>query len=77
MPMTAQKNDITLQRITYLRGPKIWTYRSVLDVWLDLGELEDHPSERALHAWNLSGERILRASRARSQGFALLHALTA
>ncbi len=44
--MTAQKNDITLQRITYLRGPNIWTYRSVLEVWLDLGELEDHPSDK-------------------------------
>ncbi|WP_374569011.1 cyanophycin synthetase [Ideonella sp.] len=44
--MTAQKNDIQLQRITYLRGPNIWTYRSVLEVWLDLGELEDHPSDK-------------------------------
>ena len=40
----SQKNDIKLLRINYLRGPNIWTYRSVLEVWLDLGELEDHPS---------------------------------
>ena len=37
----SQKNDIKLLRINYLRGPNIWTYRSVLEVWLDLGELED------------------------------------
>ena len=36
--------DIQLLRINYLRGPNIWTYRPVLEVWLDLGELEDFPS---------------------------------
>ena len=36
--------DIQLLRITYLRGPSIWTYRPVLEVWLDLGALEDYPS---------------------------------
>ena len=36
--------DIRLQQITYLRGPNIWTYRPVLEVWLDLGKLEDYPS---------------------------------
>ncbi|RZS54969.1 cyanophycin synthetase [Sphaerotilus mobilis] len=38
------KEDIQLLRINYLRGPNVWTYRPVLEVWLDLGELEDHPS---------------------------------
>jgi cyanophycin synthetase len=38
------KNDIRLLRINYLRGPNIWTYRPCLEVWLDLGELEDYPS---------------------------------
>ena len=33
--------DIRLQRIRYLRGPNIWTYRPVLETWLDLGELEE------------------------------------
>ncbi len=37
-------DDIQLLRINYLRGPNVWTYRSVLEVWLDLGELEDLPS---------------------------------
>jgi cyanophycin synthetase len=44
--MSAKKPDIQLQRITFLRGPNIWTYRPVMEVWLDLGELEDFPSNR-------------------------------
>ncbi|OJX30028.1 MAG: cyanophycin synthetase [Burkholderiales bacterium 68-12] len=40
----ATLNDIQLLRINYLRGPNIWTYRPALEVWLDLGALEDHPS---------------------------------
>ncbi len=39
-----KKADIQLLRINYLRGPNVWTYRAVLETWLDLGELEDHPS---------------------------------
>ncbi|MEB2347001.1 MAG: cyanophycin synthetase [Comamonadaceae bacterium] len=35
---------IELLRTTYLRGPSIWTYRPVLEVWLALGELERYPS---------------------------------
>ncbi|MES3009297.1 MAG: cyanophycin synthetase [Pseudomonadota bacterium] len=38
--------DIALLRINYLRGPNIWTYRPVLEVWLDLGELEELPSDK-------------------------------
>ncbi len=38
--------DIRLQRIRYLRGPNIWTYRPVLETWLDLGELEAWPSDK-------------------------------
>jgi cyanophycin synthetase len=37
-------DDIRLLRVTYLRGPNLWTYRSALEVWLDLGALEQHPS---------------------------------
>ncbi|MDP1789994.1 MAG: cyanophycin synthetase, partial [Methylibium sp.] len=40
----SKKNDLQLLRINYLRGPNVWTYRPVLETWLDLGELEDHPS---------------------------------
>ncbi|MDP9900594.1 cyanophycin synthetase [Variovorax ginsengisoli] len=39
-------DDIQLLRINYLRGPNLWTYRPVLEVWLDLGRLEDYPSQR-------------------------------
>ena len=38
--------DIQLLRTTYLRGPSVWTYRPILEVWLDLGELEDFPSNK-------------------------------
>ena len=41
--MTDQKK-IDILRVTYLRGPNIWTYRPVIEAWLDIGTLEDHPS---------------------------------
>ena len=41
--MTAQKN-IDILRVQYLRGPNIWTYRPVIEAWLDIGSLEAHPS---------------------------------
>jgi cyanophycin synthetase len=31
-------------KILPLRGPNIWTYRPVIEVWLDIGILEDSPS---------------------------------
>jgi len=42
----SKKEDIKLLRINYLRGPNMWTYRPVLEVWLDLGELEDFPTHK-------------------------------
>ncbi len=39
-----KKNDIKFLRVAHLRGPNIWTYRPVLEAWLDIGELEDFPS---------------------------------
>src|SRR5574344_667428 len=42
-PMATFK-DIEILRTTFLRGPSVWTYRPVLEVWLALGELEEHPS---------------------------------
>ncbi len=36
--------DIAILRMRYLRGPNVWTYRPVLESWVDLGVLEDHPS---------------------------------
>lgn len=39
-----KKQDIDILRVTHLRGPNIWTYRPVIEAWLDIGELEDYPS---------------------------------
>ena len=36
--------DIAILRMRYLRGPNVWTYRPVIESWVDLGPLEDHPS---------------------------------
>ena len=36
--------DIAISRMRYLRGPNVWTYRPVIEAWVDLGPLEDHPS---------------------------------
>ena len=36
--------DIKILRVTHLRGPNMWTYRPVLEVLIDIGELEDYPS---------------------------------
>ena len=44
--MTVKKNEIKLLRVTYLRGPNVWTYRPVLETWLDLGDLEQSPSHQ-------------------------------
>ncbi|MCA0177065.1 MAG: cyanophycin synthetase [Proteobacteria bacterium] len=49
--MSEPSFHIALERITFLRGPNIWTYRSAMEVWLDLGQLEDHPSN-ALPGFN-------------------------
>lgn len=44
--MSFSTADIKLLRVRYLRGPNIWTFRAAMEVWLDLGMLEDHPSNR-------------------------------
>jgi len=36
--------DITFLEIRHLRGPNIWTYRPVIEAIVDIGELEDFPS---------------------------------
>jgi len=35
---------IEFLKIVPLRGPNIWTYRPVLEAWVDIGDLEDSPS---------------------------------
>ncbi len=44
--MTTQKKDIQALRTSHLRGPNIWTYRPVIEVWLDIGEFEKLPSNQ-------------------------------
>lgn len=39
-----KKKDIEFLRVTHLGGPNIWTYRPVIEVWVDIGALEDFPS---------------------------------
>jgi len=41
-----KKKDIEVLRVTHLRGPNIWTYRPVIESWLDIGELENFPSNK-------------------------------
>ncbi len=36
--------NIEILRIISLRGPNIWTYRPALEAWIDIGELEECPS---------------------------------
>lgn len=44
MTQAMTKKSIELLRVTHLRGPNIWTYRPVIEAWVDIGVLEDHPS---------------------------------
>jgi len=39
-----KKKAIEFLRVTHLRGPNIWTYRPVIEAWVDIGGLEDCPS---------------------------------
>lgn len=48
---------IEFYKFVHLRGPNMWTYCPVLEVWTDIGELEDYPSnllpgfQERLSAW--------------------------
>jgi cyanophycin synthetase len=39
-----EKKNIEFLKIMPLHGPNIWTYRPVLEAWVDIGYLEDSPS---------------------------------
>ncbi len=39
-----QKKYIEFINMMMLRGPNIWAYRPVIEAWVDIGELEDYPS---------------------------------
>lgn len=38
------QKDLKFLRIKHLGGPNIWTYRPVIEAWVDIGELEEAPS---------------------------------
>jgi len=38
--------DIIFREMFSLRGPNIWTYYPVIETWIDIGALEDYPSNR-------------------------------
>lgn len=39
--------DIVIQRIVHVRGPNMWTYRPVLEVWVDMGSMGKLPAVSA------------------------------
>ena len=39
-----QNETIEFLRVNYVRGPNIWTYRPIIEAWVDIGALEDRPS---------------------------------
>ncbi|SNT11580.1 cyanophycin synthetase [Noviherbaspirillum humi] len=41
-----RKKAIEITKVMSLRGPNIWTYRPALEAWVDIGELEDYPSNK-------------------------------
>lgn len=66
--------DMVIRQMTYLRGPNIWTYRPVIEAVVDIGALEDYPSNtlpgfyERLSAW-LPGLIEHRCSVGRRGGF--------
>lgn len=38
--------DLRILRVSYLRGPNIWTYRPVIEAWVDLGRFEELPTNK-------------------------------
>lgn len=42
--MDSNRFALTVLRHRFLGGPNVWTYRSTMEVWLDLGELEQRPT---------------------------------
>ena len=43
-PSDMSHKHIEILRTLYLRGPSIWTYRPIIEALIDIGELEDFPS---------------------------------
>lgn len=43
---TMQTKSIEFIKMMSLRGPNIWAYRPVIEAWVDIGELEEFPSNK-------------------------------
>ena len=41
---TMTNRNLQVLRVRYLDGPNIWTYRPVIEAWVDIHDLEDAPS---------------------------------
>jgi cyanophycin synthetase len=48
--------DIVIQRTVFLRGPNMWTYRPVLEVWVDIASLTPLPKATASRCQALISE---------------------
>ena len=52
-----KRQDIVFKDSISLKGPSIWTYPPCIETWIDIGELEDFPSDKIpglyerLEAW--------------------------
>ena len=52
-----KRQDIVFKDSISLKGPSIWTYPPCIETWIDIGELEDYPSDKIpglyerLEAW--------------------------
>jgi cyanophycin synthetase len=45
MPQLLDKK-IEILQIKHIRGPNMWCWVEVLEAWIDIGELEDYPSDK-------------------------------
>ena len=43
--LVMNNRDMVIQSIVYLRGPNLWTYCSAIEAVVDIGDLEDCPSD--------------------------------
>lgn len=50
-----KNKDIVFRDSISLKGPSIWTYPPCIETWIDIGELEDYPSDKIpglpMNAW--------------------------
>jgi cyanophycin synthetase len=42
--VSSAKHSVDILRLVSLKGPNYWSYRSVLETWVDIGAFEDKPS---------------------------------